>query len=456
MTAPQSNAVAAALPVALAAGTREAFEELLTDDVHWGGEHGGNECRTRTEAGDHYAGLLAAGITLRIADLAIGDEQLTARLQVASPDPDDFPAELTVRLTLRDGRIADIRELDPPPTVELLYFDGCPNYDAFLPHLRQLLAHHYPTAPISVIRIDGEDDAQQHRFLGSPTLRVNGRDVDPSSASRDTYGMQCRIYATPAGMAGVPADQWIVDALIGRPADAAAIDAVHTGDIAALEQLLAEHPDLATARLARHGGRTLLHVATDWPGHFPNVAATIAALARAGADPDAPSLGEHAETPLHWAASSDDVGAIDALLDAGANIDAPGGVIAGGTPLADATAFGQWAAARRLVERGARVTLWEASALGLLAQVQLHLDHDGPTADDITSSFWGACHGGQLETAKYLLDHGADINWIGYDDHTPLDAAQRSDAEHVVTWLRQHGAKTATTGRAPVPDSLDR
>lgn len=83
--------MAAALPAALAAGTREAFEELLTEDVHWGGEHGGNECRTRVEAGDHYAGLLAAGVRLRIADLAIGDEHLTARLQVASSDPDEFP-----------------------------------------------------------------------------------------------------------------------------------------------------------------------------------------------------------------------------------------------------------------------------------------------------------------------------------------------------------------------------
>jgi hypothetical protein len=446
VTAPHRNMLAAALPVALAAGTRKAFEELLTDDVHWGGEHGGNECRTRSEAGDHYAALLAAGVRLHIVDLAVGDEHLTARLRVAASDPDEFPAELTVRLTLRGGRIADIRELDPPPTVELLYFDGCPNYDAFLPHLRQLLAHHSPTAPIRMIRIDGEDDAQHQRFLGSPTVRVNGRDVDPAAEGRGTYGRQCRIYATPDGMAGAPADQWIIDALVGGPADAAAVDAVHTGDVAALEQLLAAHPGLATARLARHGGRSLLHVATDWPGRFPNVAATIATLFRAGADLDAPSLGEHAETPLHWAASSNDVDAVDALLDAGANIDAPGGVIGGGSPLADATAFGQWAAARRLVDRGASVTLWEASALGLLPQVRHHFDHDRPTADDITSSFWGACHGGQLETAKYLLDHGADVNWIGFDDHTPLDAARRSEAEHVVTWLQQHGAKTATTG----------
>jgi len=57
---------------------------------------------------------------------------------------------------------------------------------------------------------------------------------------------------------------------------------------------------------------------------------------------------------------------LDALLDADTDIDAPGSVIAGGTPLDDATAFAQWKAARRLVERGARVNLFAAASLGLL------------------------------------------------------------------------------------------
>ena len=42
------------------------------------------------------------------------------------------------------------------------------------------------------------------------------------------------------------------------------------------------------------------------------------------------------------------------------------------------------------------------------------------THDDITHSFWSACHGNQPATAAQLLTHGADINWIGYDDLTPL------------------------------------
>ena len=75
--------------------------------------------------------------------------------------------------------------------------------------------------------------------------------------------------------------------------------------------------------------------------------------------------GARAETALHWAASSDDLALLDALLDAGANIEARGAVIGGGTPIADATAFGQWRAAERLLERGACSNLFESSVMGL-------------------------------------------------------------------------------------------
>src|SRR6185503_2808131 len=101
--------------------------------------------------------------------------------------------------------------------------------------------------------------------------------------------------------------------------------------------------DLANARLVRHNSRggestiTLLHVATDWPGHFPDVVKTVKTLIMAGADVNARGSGPHTETPLHWAASSDDVEVLDALLDAGADIEAQGAVIGGGTPMSDAT-----------------------------------------------------------------------------------------------------------------------
>lgn len=197
--------------------------------------------------------------------------------------------------------------------------------------------------------------------------------------------------------------------------------------------------------------RSLLHIASDWPGHFPNGAATIAMLLAAGADANAPFAGgNHAETPLHWAASSDDVAALDALLDGGANIEATGSIIGGGTPLADAVAFGQWRAARRLVERGARTTLWQAAALGLMDRVEACFVADPPpTRDEITNAFWSACHGGQRESAEYLLGRGADLSWIGYGGHTPLDAAHRSGAGELVEWLASLGARSGNGSKRP-------
>lgn len=221
----------------------------------------------------------------------------------------------------------------------------------------------------------------------------------------------------------------------------AAARAIQHGEIAVLKRMMREHPELALVRL---GPRTLLHIATDWPGHFPNGPATVAVLIAAGADVNAPFMGAHAETPLHWAASTDDVEVLDALLDGGANIEAPGAVIGGGTPLADAVAFAQWRAARRLVERGARTTLWQAAALGLLDRVVAVAGATPPpAADEITNAFWCACHGGQLRSATYLAARGADLNWVGYDDLTPLDAARRSRAAAVVEWLVKAGAKSA-------------
>jgi Ankyrin repeats (3 copies) len=125
-------------------------------------------------------------------------------------------------------------------------------------------------------------------------------------------------------------------------------------------------------------------------------------------------VGSHNETPLHWAASSNDVAVVDALIDAGADIEAAGGVIGGGSPLADACGFGQWDAARRLVERGARTTLTDAATLGLMDRVKAHFrSAETPPGEAITRAFWGACHGGQRPAAEYLLARGADINWIG-------------------------------------------
>lgn len=241
------------------------------------------------------------------------------------------------------------------------------------------------------------------------------------------------------------------------------VEVIHSGDTAALKRLLAENPGLARARIvdARGVSRTLLHIVADWPGHFPNGATTVAVLIAADADVNAPCTIQGAqttsETPLHWAASCDDLAVLDALLDGGADIEAPGACIAGGTPLDDAVAFGQWRVARRLVERGAQTALWHSAALGLMDRIQDHFTSpqtparfpwgkgSSETFDEVTIAFWCACHGGQQPAAQYLLDRGAQLNWISvWDQLTPMDAAQRAGARELVDWLRSRGGKSAS------------
>lgn len=228
------------------------------------------------------------------------------------------------------------------------------------------------------------------------------------------------------------------------PVAMAVTKAIHTGDVAALRLLLADHAGLASVRIVGTDGgeRSMAHVATDWPGHFPNVSATLHALAVAGADVNArmsphPKDADCVETPLHWAASSNDVAAIDALLDLGADIEATGAIFTGGAPLSDAVVFANWDAARRLVERGARPTWWQAAALGMLDLVMARWHEEpGPTDDEITRAFWHACRGGQMATATYLLERGGDPKWVGWDQTTPLQAAEKSGDGKFVSWLR--------------------
>lgn len=226
-----------------------------------------------------------------------------------------------------------------------------------------------------------------------------------------------------------------------------ATNAVQRGDIERLDALLMQHTWLTTARFGDHNCyRTLLHVATDWPGNFPNGPLVIQRLIAAGADVNAPSrFDSHSETALHWAASSNDVPALDALLDAGADIEAPGAVLGGGSALADACGFSNWAAARRLVERGAKTRLMDAAALGLLERLEAAFaSGSAPAPDEITQALWSACKGGQFHAAAFLMDRGADINWLGWDNRTPLDAAESAHATELAQLLRDRGAKRST------------
>jgi len=226
--------------------------------------------------------------------------------------------------------------------------------------------------------------------------------------------------------------------------------AVRAGDVEAIQALLRDNPGLASARLGSSdsGSTTPLLLVTDWPGYFPNGPRIARLLIEAGADPNArtadpPSATDPGETPLHWAASSDDVDVAEVLIDGGADIEAPDGSI--GSPLDNAVGYACWHVARLLVARGARVDkAWHAAALGLLGRLEAILGTD-PTAADVSQAFWHACAGGQRRAAEYLLSRGADLNWEpDYARGTPLDAASGlgTRQENVISWLRERGARS--------------
>lgn len=246
---------------------------------------------------------------------------------------------------------------------------------------------------------------------------------------------------TPSEEGGSDAE--LGPAAMNGPAEVAdtVVAAIHGGDIAALRQLLAEHSDVASAPLGgRYQSRTPLHVVTDWPGYFPNGPQIVRLLVEAGADPNAHQMGE--ETPLHWAASSDDWHVAAALIDAGADINAPDGSI--GTPLENGVGYGCWDVARLLVARGADVSQpWVAAALGLLDRLA-ELLGDKPAPEQVSQALWHACSGGQRRAAEYLVGRGADLDWIpDYAKSTPLDAAtgEGTQRANLIGWLHDHGAR---------------
>ena len=97
--------------------------------------------------------------------------------------------------------------------VELLYFDGCPSYEALLPVLRELLAGEGVEDEIELRQVETAEDAERERFLGSPSIRVNGSDIEPHAEDRHDYGLKCRLYRNPDGLTGIPTEKWLVAAL---------------------------------------------------------------------------------------------------------------------------------------------------------------------------------------------------------------------------------------------------
>ena len=99
------------------------------------------------------------------------------------------------------------------PVVEVLTFEGCPHAEPALELVKRVLADSGVGATVRRVDVPDAEAAAAHRFLGSPTVRVNGRDIEPGITERDQYVLSCRIYRTDSGLTGEPDEQWLREAL---------------------------------------------------------------------------------------------------------------------------------------------------------------------------------------------------------------------------------------------------
>ncbi len=97
--------------------------------------------------------------------------------------------------------------------IELLYFDGCPSYQTALKYLEEVIMEGKLDVHVEMVKIESDEDVLKSRFLGSPSVRVNGLDIEPSARERGNFSMCCRLYPEAGKMVGWPSKDLIRHAI---------------------------------------------------------------------------------------------------------------------------------------------------------------------------------------------------------------------------------------------------
>ena len=100
------------------------------------------------------------------------------------------------------------------PLIEVLYVRDCPNYAGALALVERVRAELGIDAELRTSLISDQAAAERARFPGSPTIRVDGRDVEPGSEPPAEVSVACRLYRLEHRFAGQPAERWVRDALL--------------------------------------------------------------------------------------------------------------------------------------------------------------------------------------------------------------------------------------------------
>ena len=97
--------------------------------------------------------------------------------------------------------------------VEVLYFSDCPNHAPAVKRVREALRQENVAAELIEVEVKDAAAAQQFGFIGSPSIRINGQDIEPSARAAGRFGLMCRTYIVNGRPAGVPPPELIRDAV---------------------------------------------------------------------------------------------------------------------------------------------------------------------------------------------------------------------------------------------------
>ena len=84
--------------------------------------------------------------------------------------------------------------------IQILFFEGCPNHEPTLELVRSVAAALAVEADVEPVEVSDPEEVERLRFFGSPTVQVNGLDIEPAVRSRTDYAYSCRVY----GSSGTP------------------------------------------------------------------------------------------------------------------------------------------------------------------------------------------------------------------------------------------------------------
>ena len=101
-------------------------------------------------------------------------------------------------------------------SIEILFFAGCPRWRTALDRANEAVSALGLSGAVEVRarQVEGEDEAVREGFLGSPTVRVDGRDVERGANQRDEFGLRCRLYYVDGRPDGAPPVEWIKNAIV--------------------------------------------------------------------------------------------------------------------------------------------------------------------------------------------------------------------------------------------------